>query len=585
MTEKLLTIILLALSANFVTIECGNESRLNDMDCPPWTILNETSDKCECGSDLDGIVQCNSKTLEVSVKTCYCMTYSEKLNGTFVSYCLYRCSHELHFYEYHQIITKNTSELNEEVCGSFNRTGLMCGECIAEHAPSVYSYDLACVECKDYKYNWLKYIAVAYLPLTAFYILMIVLRVSVNSGPMVVYVTVSQMVATPGILRFVINTLYRYDHIRYQVMVSFYSAWNLDFLRGVYKPFCLHPDMSILQTISLDYAVAVYPLMLISITYCLVRLHDRYIVFSRLWLPVYKCCSMFRRKWNIRESLVNAFATFFILSYVKIMNVSFDILTLSNAYYDEFGYKAGVKFLFINGSMTPFSKEHTPYAILAIVMSFIFNFLPLVLLCVYPSRCFQKCLNCTKCQYRTLHVFMDTFQGCYRETPRDCRYFAGFYLFLRCINLIMYSVTKNPTYFSLAAFVVLIALLLVAILKPYKQLKRNTIDIIIFFIAIIMYIIFSLTIEIQYFAPKSVHEHHKLIQMIFTPVMTILPLYGLCLLIYRVVSLLKIGIPDCGCPEAKRKLLSSFIKKKLSLEDSFPSHDDRNECSPLISRD
>ena len=54
--------------------------------CPPWTILNETSDKCECGSDLDGIVQCNSKTLEVSVKACYCMTYSEKLNGTFVSY-------------------------------------------------------------------------------------------------------------------------------------------------------------------------------------------------------------------------------------------------------------------------------------------------------------------------------------------------------------------------------------------------------------------------------------------------------------------------------------------------------------------
>ena len=58
----------------------------------------------------------------------------------------------------------------------------MCGECIAEHAPSVYSYDLACVECKDYKYNWLKYIAVAYLPLTAFFIPMIVLRVSVNFG-------------------------------------------------------------------------------------------------------------------------------------------------------------------------------------------------------------------------------------------------------------------------------------------------------------------------------------------------------------------------------------------------------------------
>ena len=583
MTEKLLIIILLALSANFVLIKCGNESKLKDV-CPPWTILNETSNNCECGSDLDGIVQCNSKTLEVSVKACYCMTYSEKLNGTFVSYCLYKCSYTSHFHEYHQIFTKNTSELNEEVCGSFNRTGLMCGECIAEHAPSVYSYDLACVECKDYKYNWLKYIAVAYLPLTAFYILMIVLRVSVNSGPMVVYVAVSQMVAAPGILRFMINAHhFKYRDVWSQLAMSFYAVWNLDFWRGAYEPFCLHPDMSILLTISLDYVIAVYPLVLISITYCLVRLHDHYIVFSKLWLPVYRCCSTFRRKWNIRESLVNAFATFFILSYVKIMNVSFDILTLSSPYYNEHGDKISGFHLFINGSMIPFSKEHTPYAIIAIVMLFIFNFLPLVLLCVYPSRCFQKCLNCTKCQYRTLHVFMDTFQGCYKETPRDCRYFAGFYLFLRCINLIMFSVSKNLTFLSLAAYVVMIALLLVAIFKPYKQLKRNTIDIIIFLIAIAICVTGSLMVEIRYIAPRSAIEYKRVIQIILTPVMAILPLYGLCLLIYRIVSLLKIGMPDCGCPKTKGKLLSFIKKREISLEDSFPPYDDHNECSPLIS--
>ena len=90
------------------------------------------------------------------------------------------------------------------------------------------------------------------------------LRVSVNSGPMVVYVTVSQMLST----QIFFNALHHYD-MKFHLMISFYSVWNLDFLHGVYK-LCLHPDMSILQTISLDYAVAVYPLMLISITYCLV---------------------------------------------------------------------------------------------------------------------------------------------------------------------------------------------------------------------------------------------------------------------------------------------------------------------------
>ena len=141
-------------------------------------------------------------------------------------------------------------------------------------------------------------------------------------------------------------------------------------------------------------------------------------------------------------------------------------------------------------------------------------------------------------------------------------------------------VSKNLTFLSLAAYVVMIASLLVAIFKPYK---RNTIDIIIFLIAIAICVTGSLIIEVPYNAPRSVIEYKTVIQIILTPVMAILPLYGLCLLIYRVVSLLKIGMPDCGCPKTKGKLLSFIKKKGITLEDSFPPYDDRNECSPLIS--
>ena len=86
----------------------------------------------------------------------------------------------------------------------------------------------------------------------------------------------------------------------------------------------------------------------------------------------------------------------------------------------------------------------------------------------------------------------------------------------------------------------------------------------------------------QYSAPSSFEEYKRLIRIIVTPVMTILPLYGLCLLICRVVSLLRIGLPDCGCPEAKKKLFS-LKKKVMRLEYSLPPYDDCNECSPLIS--
>ncbi len=230
---------------------------------------------------------------------CYCMTYSEVL---VLSYCFYTC-HFTAYVKFWPITTRSVSDLNEVVCKDFNRTGLMCGECIAGHTPPVYSYSTACVECKDYKYNWLKYIAVAYLPLTLFCILIVFLRIS---APMVVYVTVSQIISAPGVIRWYMHQLY-WSKI---IMVPF-AIWNLDFFRSIYQPFCLHPDFSLLQVVCLDYNCRGVSF---GVDIYLVRLHDRYVVISKLRKPVYRSCSL---EWNIRESLIDVFATFIILSYVS----------------------------------------------------------------------------------------------------------------------------------------------------------------------------------------------------------------------------------------------------------------------------
>ena len=58
--------------------------------------------------------------------------------------------------------------------------------------------------------------------------------------------------------------------------------WNLDFLRSLYPPFCLHPKLTTLYVLVLDYDVAVYPMLLILTTYACILLCDH----SRLvtWL-------------------------------------------------------------------------------------------------------------------------------------------------------------------------------------------------------------------------------------------------------------------------------------------------------------
>ncbi len=65
----------------------------------------------------------------------------------------------------------------------------------------VFPFTLSCVECSEYKYNWMLYIAVAYIPPTIFYFAIVVLRISVSHGLMVGYVTVSQMVGSHSLIK------------------------------------------------------------------------------------------------------------------------------------------------------------------------------------------------------------------------------------------------------------------------------------------------------------------------------------------------------------------------------------------------
>ena len=541
--------------------------------CPPWTILNTTSNNCQCGNYIHDIVPC-SMTCNISVKNCYCLTYSEALNESFLSYCFYTCHYSRTFGEYHKLDTDNVLELNNVTCGRFNRTGLMCGECIADHAPAVYSYDLACVECQDYEYNWLKYIAVAYVPLTVFYILIVSLRITVSSASMVVYVTVSQNFGAPGLMRYS-YTVQRSVYLK--VISSLYSIWNLDFFRGVYKPFCLHPDLSMLQVICLDYIVGVYPLVLIFITYCLVRLHDRYVVISKLWKPFFNMFSFLRREWNIRESLVNAFAAFIVLSYVKIMNVSFDLLTPSHSYHKANGGFIIASHLFINGSLPYFGEEHIPYAICAILMSLVFNVFPLLLLCLYPCACFQKCLNLTKCSCQSLHIFMDTLLGCYKVKPLDCRYFAGFYIFLRCINL-LFSVAGYVEYCLYSVYVLGLTVVLLAACKPYRNAKHNTADIILFTMTILLYTSLSHFEEDFYAVPDIAHGLATANLCIFGFLYSFFPFYGVCLMVYVI-----------GKFSAKLTSISDRFKFLLlrykDTENPMSDHmGHRNECSSLLSQ-
>ena len=134
--------------------------------------------------------------------------------------------------------------------------------------------------------------------------------------------------------------------------------------------------------------------------------------------------------------------------------------------------------------MEYFGKDHLPYAILASLVLLVFNVLPLLLLLLYPCRCFQRCLTHLRVDSLALKIFMDAFQGCYKDGTtgtRDYRYFSAIYVGTRLLLLIIYTLTLNTYSWSLVSMVFAIVSILCTIFQPYKSPIYNLIDAIIFF--------------------------------------------------------------------------------------------------------
>ena len=234
----------------------------------------------KCGASVHASVSCNSITNRVAVLRCYCMTY-DSTKGVVLGSCPYGCgyfndsinSNWIDRTIYHPL-PLNITDLNRGMCGRLNRDNRLCSKCINGFSPLVYSYDLNCVKCSG-KSNWLKYMAVAYVPLTIFYFIVILFRVDATEPYLYGFITFNQGLASPLNLRAVFITVQGKIALILRIITIPYAIWNLDFFRSLSLNICL--DLTTLETLALDYAIAIYPLLLIIciITYIVIELHVR----------------------------------------------------------------------------------------------------------------------------------------------------------------------------------------------------------------------------------------------------------------------------------------------------------------------
>ena len=122
-------------------------------------------------------------------------------------------------------------------------------------------------------------------------------------------------------------------------------------------PICL--SLNTIQLIALDYLVALYLFFALACFYILLRAHDRDCrLVVRLWKPFLWCTARLRQQWNVRYSIIDAFATFLLLSQII---TSIDLL-LHTKIFNVRGSRVGY-FLHYDTTVEFFGHQHMPYAI------------------------------------------------------------------------------------------------------------------------------------------------------------------------------------------------------------------------------
>jgi len=463
---------------------------------PIWSNCQDSSSNF-CGDNFYWALRCDSQN-HIWIQACYCLYYDEKFNTTIAGTCLFSCfyfdqsqdtgSFHIPLYRYPK---QNYSMFNQDMCNVMkhsNRQGRFCGRCKKEYGLPAYSYHYTnCIPCKDYGYkNWFKVLAAILIPMTAFYVVLIIFKISITTSYLNGLVLVTHCSFSPIQMKIYTNAMQHslqvgtMSHTTVTIVnvgLSFISIFNLDFARSVFPQICLHPNFNSLHFLSMELIIGLYPFALILLTFMLVKMHDydSYIIVVA-WKHLKKCIPLQIQQYQLKSSLIQIFATFILLASAKLLSASIDLLLFFTTAYNQKLEKLNTKFFYYDPTIEYFSSEHLPYALVALVVGFIFILVPFVLLLFYPCSCSHKLLNMLNIRLQALHIFMDAFHGNYKIKPYDMRYFAAFYFFQRVLFFFLLSFFHSNVSLTVAGIILLFTAVVVTVFQPYKNPIQNQLD-------------------------------------------------------------------------------------------------------------
>ena len=452
-------------------------------DCPTWTLPDSSSNKsqggCKCGNSVGDLVKCDSDDLNVSLLMDHCMTFDKEAGMAYLASCPFRLKGRYNMYN---PLPRNVSELNDFVCSPYNRHGLVCSQCNSGYGPSVYTNNLQCYQCSVPYSGWLLYIVFELFPITVLFGVMSFLHIRLTSSAANCLLFNMQMIVAIlsygehiGVFPFGTTS-----EILHKTLLSVYGILNLDFFRDVVPPFCVDENINGLHSIALQYVAVVYLLALTLSVFLILELHYRGSpVTMFLWKNLFMRLIRVKQNWTCRTSLADSLATCLLLSYTRLMLISFNLLYPVSVI-NEYG-EVAKKTLNFQQDIGYLSEQHIPYALLGLTVLIALLVLPFTLFVVYPMKCCQNCVQYAGNRPGIRH-FVELFQRCFKDGTdgtRDYRSFAIFYFALRFAMFVSHIVGyggRPRISFLLPGVMLMAASLTILTFRPYKKEVYNVVD-------------------------------------------------------------------------------------------------------------
>ena len=254
--SKLMLYYVFIITQRLWSIVASNESVTHDnlptsfqcetSDCPTWFGCYNNTCKCNTEPELEHnvVIRCDGD--RAAILACYCATTTDQnefsshdlIVGSCVFNCWRRPNHTIILDSQYFVLPQNSSTLNNDTCGWLKRTGPLCGKCLPNHSPPVYSYSLKCVECPHghvYR-NWLLFILLAFVPLTVFYIIILLLNINVASSSLHAFILFCQVVSSPPFATVIENSPNQISATIVTLQGFYVILWNLEL--GFLPLFC-----------------------------------------------------------------------------------------------------------------------------------------------------------------------------------------------------------------------------------------------------------------------------------------------------------------------------------------------------------